>query len=67
MDAPSVRGRYAGLFAAHGIDASRLEFLGFSPHAEAMAEYRRVDVTLDTFPYSGGLTTCESLWMGRRW
>ncbi len=64
MDAPSVRGRYAGLFAAHGIDASRLEFLGFSPHAEAMAEYRRVDVTLDTFPYSGGLTTCESLWMG---
>ena len=59
-----VARRFNELFAAQGIEPGRLEFLGYSPHAELLAEYQRIDLALDPFPYNGGLTTCEALWMG---
>lgn len=64
MTDSSVRGILVAAFASHGIDPQRLEFLDFSPHADALAQYQRIDLALDPFPYSGGLTTCEALWMG---
>jgi predicted O-linked N-acetylglucosamine transferase (SPINDLY family) len=60
----SVRGRYRELFAARGADPQRLEFAPPSSHAEYLAAYGQVDIALDPFPFGGGATTCEALWMG---
>ena len=51
-------------FAAHGVDASQLVVEGPAPRAEYLAAYHRVDAMLNPFPYPGGTTTAESLWMG---
>jgi protein O-GlcNAc transferase len=56
--------RLRGLFAAEGVTPDRLELRDWSAYRESLATYGEIDVALDTFPYSGGLTTCESLWMG---
>jgi protein O-GlcNAc transferase len=51
-------------FGRRGIGAERILFEGSSPQAEHLAAYGRVDLALDTLPYSGGVTTCDALWMG---
>ena len=45
-----------------GFDLSRVELRGFSQGH--MLEYRDMDVALDTYPYTGGMTTFEALAMG---
>jgi predicted O-linked N-acetylglucosamine transferase (SPINDLY family) len=52
-------------FAQRRIDPSRIRCEAGSATPEGMlAAYGRIDLALDTQPYSGGLTTCEALWMG---
>jgi protein O-GlcNAc transferase len=42
----------------------RIEFRSVVGAVNAMSVYHDVDIALDTFPYSGGLTTIEAMWMG---
>jgi predicted O-linked N-acetylglucosamine transferase (SPINDLY family) len=64
LDDPSTSDRYRRAFAEHGVRGERLELLGWSPPNDVLACYERIDIGLDTFPYNGGLTTCEAIWMG---
>ncbi len=61
---PAVRDALLQKFSKHGVESHRISFRGRSPHAEMLAEYGDIDIALDTFPYNGGLTTLEALWMG---
>ena len=45
-----------------GLPLERVDCQGFSK--QYLQDYNRVDIALDTYPYTGGLTTCEALYMG---
>jgi len=51
-------------FAAHGITADRLSLKPGSPRQEYFAAYGNVDIALDPFPFTGGTTTVDGIWMG---
>ena len=47
-----------------GISENRIEFVGAQPWEQHIRTYERIDVCLDPFPYGGGITSCDALWMG---
>lgn len=59
-----ARATFLARFAEHGVSGTRLAFHGMMP----LADYRRVlqqcDISLDSYPYNGGTTSCETLWLG---
>src|SRR5205823_4749132 len=57
LDDPAARQRILALFAVEGIDAARIILEGRSPHPEYLARHNAIDIALDPFPYSGGVTT----------
>lgn len=56
--------RYRDMFGRNGISSERIEFRPFSSHEDMLAEYGDIDIALDPFPFCGGMTTCNALWMG---
>lgn len=61
---PGVQGIIAKRFAEHGIQHDRLLFTGTTSRREHMRWYSSIDIALDPFPYQGGYTSLETLYMG---
>ncbi|HUL90927.1 MAG TPA: tetratricopeptide repeat protein [Burkholderiales bacterium] len=60
----SMRDEYLSRFASRGAAAQRVDLRGFQSFHDYLAAHGAVDAMLDTFPYTGGTTTCHALWMG---
>jgi predicted O-linked N-acetylglucosamine transferase (SPINDLY family) len=60
----AIREGYLSRFGNRGIAPERVDLREFQSFRNYLALHGSVDVTLDTFPYAGGTTTCHSLWMG---
>lgn len=58
----AFRDNIAAIFEAEGVSRDRLRFEAV--RGAHMPFYNEMDISLDTFPQTGGTTTCESLWMG---
>jgi predicted O-linked N-acetylglucosamine transferase (SPINDLY family) len=56
--------RMRGRFAACGVGGETLQLEGPSAYTDYLDAYRRVDIALDPFPFTGGTTSVEGLWMG---
>ena len=65
LDDPTVAEHLLNRFYELGIEASRIDLAAQTKSIEEHLDfYNKVDIALDTIPYNGTTTTCESLWMG---
>jgi dTDP-4-amino-4,6-dideoxygalactose transaminase/predicted O-linked N-acetylglucosamine transferase (SPINDLY family) len=57
-------GQLLAWLAEEGVDAARVTLHPRCGLTEYLGLHNQVDISLDTFPYSGGTTTLHALWMG---
>ena len=59
-----MRENYFRRFEKLGIARQRVAIYGWRPADEHFQLYGQIDIALDTYPFNGFTTTCETLWMG---
>jgi protein O-GlcNAc transferase len=58
------RDRIRTMLARCGVDPNRILFEPREAHADYLAAYDRIDLVLDPFPITGGVTTLDGLFQG---
>jgi protein O-GlcNAc transferase len=64
LGSDSVRQRFAEMMTRAGMAADRFQLIRSMGLTEHLKHFNKIDIFLDTFPYNGTTTTCETLWMG---
>lgn len=64
LASPTARSALQARLNASGIGLERVLMFGGCNYEDYLRSYEDVDLVLDTFPFTGGTTTCEALWMG---
>jgi predicted O-linked N-acetylglucosamine transferase (SPINDLY family) len=64
MNCPAARQTLQQRLERIGITPERVTLQGYLPRQLYLVAHNEIDLILDTFPYPGGTTTCEALWMG---
>ena len=64
LDDATGRAWLARDLEAAGIGLERVEMRGKSDYVEMLGQYGDMHVALDPFPYCGGLSSLDALWMG---
>jgi predicted O-linked N-acetylglucosamine transferase (SPINDLY family) len=64
LNDPLFQREFRATAGEHGIPTDRLEMQRFVPVDQAASTYHDVDIALDPFPYCGGMTSLDALWMG---
>ena len=64
LSVPENRRHFMRQMLRLGVQSERLIVRGGLPRSQLVACYLDVDISLDTWPYSGGNTVAESLWQG---
>jgi predicted O-linked N-acetylglucosamine transferase (SPINDLY family) len=62
--AGSHRERVRETLIQRQVSPDRLTFVDYMPTLEYLRLHEQIDIALDPFPYAGGTTTCDALWMG---
>lgn len=64
LSVEDIQIEYLKYFEELGIEKERIKFLGATSLKGHLYFCNEIDIALDPFPYHGGITTCEVLWMG---
>jgi len=64
LDKPELKNQFRKRLIEAGINPESVELIGGVSYSQYLQSYADIDIVLDTFPYPGGTTTAQALWMG---